>query len=349
MSDDSPASGGPAPAAPAAAPAPSAAAAAAAAASHAPRVPAWVAPLMLGLIAFLIYVPALDYGLVYDDAFLITDNDSLTPASKDLGVAFALFTREYWEGVSPNRPEALRTRGQALYRPLTLFVWAMIVNLNGLTSAQPFHLVSLLANSAVVMLLYLLARRLWGRPRVAFVAALLFALHPLHVENAVYVAGLSDVLSAAAVLGGLLLYERATRDPAQLATGPWLGMMAVLFVGLLAKEQAVLLIAAVALTDCMFALRGRASSLGTRLAVYWGLILTLAAHVAIRYAAIGTLKPDRNTIPVLDNPLIQEGFVVRLITACKLLAMQVWLFLWPDRLSVDYSFNANISMFMENE
>jgi tetratricopeptide (TPR) repeat protein len=303
-------------------------------------MPGWVAPLVLGLIAFVVYVPALDYGLVYDDAFLITDNASVTTATDDIGVAFALFGKEYWEGVTPNRPAALRTRGQALYRPLTLFTWAMIANLHGLQSAWPFHFASLLANAAVVILLFLLVRRFWGRPRVAFVAALLFALHPLHVEGAAYVAGLSDVLSTAAILGGLLLYERATRDPHQLATGPWLGLMAVLFVGLLAKEQAVVLVAAVALTDWMFSLRGRRSALGTRLAIYWGLGLTLAAHVAVRYAAIGTLQPDRDAIPPLDNPLIQEPVLVRLVTAFKLLAMQVWLFLWPDEQSVDYSFDA---------
>jgi tetratricopeptide (TPR) repeat protein len=308
--------------------------------SDAPRSPGWIAPLVLGLIAFLIYVPSMNYGLVYDDAFMITDNDSVTPATGDIGVAFALFGREYWEGVTPGRPEALRTRGQALYRPLTLFAWAMIANLNGLQSPTPFHLLSMLANSGVVILLFLLVRRLWGRPRVAFVAALLFALHPLHVEAGAYVAGLSDVLAALSVLGGLLLYERATRHPAQLATGPWLGMMAVLFLGLLAKEQAVVLIAAVALTDWMRSRQGRRSSTGTRLAIYWGLLLTLAAHIAIRYAAIGQLQPDRSTIPPLDNPLIQESFLVRLFTGVKLLAMQVWLFLWPEQLSVDYSFNA---------
>ncbi|MHC5211528.1 MAG: tetratricopeptide repeat protein [Planctomycetota bacterium] len=338
MTDETSAPGNPPPTAPPAAPpAPPAAARTEAATPH---LPGWVAPAVLALIAFLLYVPALNYGLVYDDAFLITDNESVTPATGDIGVAFALFGKEYWEGVSPNRPDAMKTRGQALYRPLTLFIWALIANLNGLQTGWPFHFVSLLANSAVVVLLYLLARRFWGRPRLAFVAAFLFALHPLHVEGAAYVAGLSDVLAACTVLGGLLLYERATRDPDHLATGPWLGMMAVLFVGLLAKEQSVVLIAAVALTDWMFTKRGRRSTMGTRLAVYWGLGLTLATHVAVRYAAIGQLQPDRTTIPPLDNPLIQEAFFVRLVTAFKLLAMQVWLFLWPDKLSVDYSFNA---------
>ena len=315
--------------------------------TDAPRaVPAWLPPLFLALLSVGLYVPTLNYGLVYDDAFLIADNTSVTPARKDLSVAFELFGREYWEGVQANQQATLQPKGQALYRPLTLFLWALIVNVTGLPAdatgqlvSWPFHLLSVLVNAGVVVLLYFAVLRLFQRPRLAFVAALLFALHPLHSEAAAYVAGLSDLLAAAAVLGGLLLWERATRDPEHLATRPWIGLLVVLFLGLLAKEQAVLLIPVIALSDVVRSLRGVRGSTSARLAVYWGLLLVLAAHLALRSWAIGSLVPDPHAIARIDNPLIVEPFGVRLATGIKLLAMQVWLLLWPKHLSIDYSFD----------
>src|SRR6185436_1082668 len=140
-------------------------------------------------------------------------------------------------------------------------------------------------------------------------------------------------------LGGLLLWERATRDPEHLATRPWIGLLVVLFLGLLAKEQAVLLIPVIALSDVVRSLRGARGSTSARLAVYWGLLLVLAAHLALRTWAIGSLVPDPHAIARIDNPLIAEPFGVRLATGLKLLAMQVWLLLWPQRLSIDYSFD----------
>ncbi len=298
----------------------------------------WLASVFLALLSGLLFAPTLNYEFVYDDAFLIPNNELMRPVETDLGAAFDFFAREYWEGVNPERPEALRPVGQQLWRPLTLFIWAVIVNLHGLASTWPYHLVSILGNALVVLLLHRLVLALFGRPRLAFVTALLYALHPLHSEAVAYVAGLSDVLTALTVTGGLLLWHTATRCPNRLARKAWLAMLALFFLGMLAKEGGVLLIAAVALTD--FALARRGQPRGHRLAVYGGLLAVLAVHLALRVAVLGEIQPDRLKIGLLDNPLVREDFGIRLMNGCKLLAMQVWLFLWPAKLSVDYSFNA---------
>jgi len=300
-----------------------------------------VAPLVLALLSVALYLPTLYYPLVYDDAFLIGNNASMKPVAQDWTASLALFGQEYWEGTNPDQPQVLRVTGQALYRPLTLFLWACLVAAqDGVQPTWTFHALSILANALVVVLLYQLVRRLWGAPRTAFAAALIFALHPLHSEAVAYVAGLSDELAALAALLGLLLWERATRVRGQLAMLPFLLLMATLFVGLLAKEQVAVLVAAVALTDVMLVLRGENRGGWPRAAVYTGLLLILGLHLAVRYAALGYLQPISTRISLLDNPLIQEPFGIRLINGVKLLAFQVWLFLWPDRLSVDYSFRA---------
>jgi tetratricopeptide (TPR) repeat protein len=346
MSDSPPASGDTAPTDPAS---PTVAGAVSEAQAHGETAPSdaapaggrsWLAPAFLALLSIALFAPTMSYPFVYDDAFLIINNESMVPARTDIGAAFNLFTQEYWEGVNPEASEALKLRGQALYRPLTLFMWACLSRATDYETVWPFHLLSMLANAWVVVMIFLLVKRFWGRPRVAFVAALLFALHPLHSEAVAYIAGLSDVVSAGAVLLGLLCFERATRDPKRLATGAYIALLVTLFLGLLAKEQAAVLIAAVALTDVMFSLGKRRMPSGARMAIYGGMIAVLAIHVWIRYAAMGYLEPSATAISRLDNPLIVEPFAVRLFTGFKLLAIQVWLFIWPQQLSVDYSFNA---------
>jgi protein O-mannosyl-transferase len=299
------------------------------------------APIFLALLSIGLYLPTINYPLVYDDAFLVANNALMKPVAEDFSKAFAFFGNEYWEGVNPDRPEALRTKGQALYRPLTLFLWGIgVAATGGPGTTWPLHLMSILANAAAVVLLYELARRLFGSARLAFAAALLFALHPLHSEAAAYVAGLSDVLSAIAVLLGLLLWERATRTAGRVQMAAFIGLMVTFFLGLLAKEQAAVLPAAVALTDLTLALRGDNRRGWPRTAVYLGFLLVLALHLLIRALVLDHLKPSSSAISPLDNPLIKEAFDFRLINGVKMIVFQLWLFLWPAQLSVDYSFNA---------
>lgn len=306
--------------------------------------PSALASLFLVVLSIGVFAPALQYDLVFDDWFLISGNALMAPVAESLGAALEFFGREYWEGVRPDMPEALHPQGQALYRPLTLFLWALVYRYQPTTIATPdapvwaYHLLNVLLNALVVVLLYRLVLRLTGAGRVAFLCAALFAIHPLHVEVVTYVNGLSDLLAVLAIVLGLHGYLGATDGP-RLRVLPLLGMLLAFFLGLLAKELAVLLLAIVPLLDLVAWRAGRPRG-GSRLAVYGGLLATLAAHVALRYAVLGYLAPDRTRITHIDNPLIREDLFTRLCTGLKIMGMQLWLFLWPKDLSIDYSFNA---------
>ncbi len=298
--------------------------------------------LLVSLVALILYLPTLGHELVYDDWFLIDpgQNASMQGVNDDFGVALNLFTEEYWEGVNPSGVEELKNRGQALYRPLTTFIWgtlSFLFKYENATQAVPYHLANLLANVWVVYLLFQVIVRLFGSVRLAVLGSLLFALHPLHSEAVAYVAGLSDLISTVAVLLGLLFWLRATDNPAKLKLGPYVGLLATMFIGLLGKEGAVLVLAVVGLTDVMLTLRGRVTSMSQRIATYGGMLAVMAANIALRFAVIGYIKPSSNAIGTLDNVLINVDTGVRVANAFKLLAKYVWLVLWPKDLSVDYS------------
>src|SRR5208283_6075910 len=59
--------------------------------------------------------------------------------------------------------------------------------------AYGFHLASLLLHAAVVVMLFLFAERLFRDRGVAFGAAGLFALHPVHVESVAWISAVPDL------------------------------------------------------------------------------------------------------------------------------------------------------------
>lgn len=310
----------------------------------------WLGAIVAMLVSLALYLPTTQHDLVYDDIFLINPelNGSMVPVVTDISAAFDVFTQEYWANVNPERVESLKPRGQALYRPLTVFMWALTLNTYhdhdltkpfDVTRGTAYHWINLIVNMLVVLGLHRLALRLFGNGRVAFLAAMIYALHPLHSEAVAYVAGLSDQLAALTVVTGALLFERATRGNG-VRLLPTVALCLTLFIGLLAKESAVLVLAVCALTDVMWWLRGRAVAFSQRLAVYGSMFAALGAHIWIRYLAMGYLKPDTSVIGRLDNVLIDVPTTERVFNSFKLIAKYVWLVLWPKDLSVDYSFQA---------
>ncbi len=133
--------------------------------------PAWLWPLVAALVAFLVYWPALSLGFVYDDAFRI---ESLAHLSQ-----------------SPERA-LLRPRG--LTYAVHLFDYALWGE-----RAFGFHLTNLLLHAAVVVAVYALVRRLPQSRRVALIGALLFAVHPVHVEAVVSFVNRKDMLAMLAL------------------------------------------------------------------------------------------------------------------------------------------------------
>src|SRR5260370_7207930 len=97
----------------------------------------------------------------------------------------------------------------AVFRPVTFATFAVNYKLNG---DRPFgyHLLNLLLHAGVTMLLFLVLREiLANEPRgdiIAFVAALLFAVHPLHTEAVASIVGRSELLAAGFLLAAWLFH-----------------------------------------------------------------------------------------------------------------------------------------------
>jgi protein O-mannosyl-transferase len=173
----------------------------------------WLAGGAIVLLAVLAYLPALHAGFVWDDHELISANSELRgPLWR---IWFAPAAADYW--------------------PLTWTALWLELRLFGLEAA-PFHLVNVLLHAATSVLLWRVVRAL--RIPGAWLAGLLFAVHPVTVESVAFVSELENVLSAVPALAATLRWIRFVEE----GRGRDLLLAALLFAtALLAKTSLVML------------------------------------------------------------------------------------------------------------
>ncbi len=185
-----------------------------------------VAETLACAIAFLAYVPTLGFQFVYDDEPQIIQN----PAIHAWRYLPHYFTSHAWAELGPN------SRGN-YYRPLFLLWFRLNHAMFGL-DPKGWHLTTVLCHVAATYIVFALVRRLAASPVIAFSAATLFALHPVHIESVAWVSGITDPLMAIFLIGSFLAYLRFREGN----RWGWMGLALTLFaLGLLEKETTVVL------------------------------------------------------------------------------------------------------------
>lgn len=113
-----------------------------------------------------------------------------------------------WELSGKNIGEMFTTAQQVgLYHPLTMLSLAVDYELWG-ANAFGFHLTSLLLHLLNMVLVLVWVSRLFGSRVLGLFVALLFGIHPMHVESVAWISARKDVLFMVFYMGALLLYER---------------------------------------------------------------------------------------------------------------------------------------------
>jgi hypothetical protein len=275
---------------------------------------AWAAIAILAVLASL---TGLRNGFALDDVHIIFENQRL----HSLAEAWRLFGQTYWP------PE----EGASLYRPLTAIAfsieWAI-----GRGSPFPFHVANIVLYAAVAVALYRLALLLVS-PMAAFVAAALFAVHPLHVEVVANVVGQAELWVGLIVFVSVARYIRARRV-GRLGTLEVVIQAALYFTACMFKEHAIvlpllLLTAELTVLNDTGRLRDRARKL-------WPLFTALAVagclFVVVRTLVIGRVATGGPNVLLLDAP-----FLTRLFTMLRVSMEWVRLLFWPATMSADYS------------
>lgn len=150
----------------------------------------------LGFVCLLIlavYAPTLTHGFIWDDVYIIVNN----PLLEKLGNLPQFFLSEDTiEGSS------------GYYRPLTYVSFALEQAIWG-KNPVGYHCTNLVLHLLVTLLFHAVTSALFKKERLAFVATLIFALHPVAGESVNFLSGgRNTLLSACFGLLAFLFYIR---------------------------------------------------------------------------------------------------------------------------------------------
>jgi len=253
------------------------------------------AVVALVLLCGLVYVNCLGGAFVWDDEYHFLDNPRILTQTVRSAFTSDLFA-------STEHPERFYN-----YRPLALLSYSWMARAFGL---QPFalHLASVVLHALAGVLVFLLVLR-FAEIRVAWFAAALFLVHPLHVEAVAWMTGFSEVLAGALMLASLYALVRAASGPCR----GWLtaasGLAALL--SFVTKETAF----ALPLLAVVFA--GRRA---------WPLFVMAGMGLAARFAVLGA-----NTAPLPPRTLWRH------VSIAGLAGLQyVKKLLWPWPVAPEY-------------
>lgn len=250
--------------------------------------------LLLLSSSLAVYWPALKGDFVFDDRSLVVENVEI----RRLETAPRLFTHNVHR-FSPQQ----KTR---YYRPFQTLTYAFDHALWGM---NPFgyHLTNVVTHALVALLVYLLLVELAFAPATALLAALFWALHPVHAMLVSYVAGRADLLAAFFLLAGSLAFARFLKKGRK---GAFVAAHVALAAALLSRENALL-------GPLAFLCAGWASGarFSRTLRASWGFFALALVYLALRVHFWGagglTLTPASHpAFPNLLNVLRHYAMLV---------------------------------------
>lgn len=269
------------------------------------RLPGSTLPVMtvaLIIISVGLFFRSLNQGFAWMDYQYLLNNP-LFESYRNLGRLLA--SASFGEG------------GVAVYRPVTLLsymgsyqTWA--------TYAAGYHASNLTLHMLSSILVYVLAYQLFGRNLPSVLAALLFAVHPIHAETVTWIAGRPDLLvtfwGLLAAIAFLICRDEAA-SPFQHRVAR-LGLLIFTTAAVFAKESAALLPAIFLLWDYLH--RRSMRQQWREWAVFYA---PLAAVVAVLLVARAVILTPGDGIPA--------SWPLRLASLPGLLLQYLGYLAWP--------------------
>ncbi|MGC8740833.1 MAG: hypothetical protein ACP5UB_05175 [Candidatus Sumerlaeaceae bacterium] len=284
----------------------------------------FVLGLIVGLTAAALYLPTLRYGFVWDDVYFVVKNTTIR-------------TWSTWRDDFTTSTAYAAMVNAAMFRPARNWSYRLDWMLAGLNPVWwHAHNVLLHAVNSMLVFTWLLSLLKWlhlqqadsgndYRRPLAFIAALVWAVHPVHTEAVCWIKDRDELLFTFFSLLGLLLTVAEARRK---APRMWARVGILLFtsLALLSKEMAASLPLLVGLL-AIFAPRGCTKR------PYFGGIMTfqiavVVAYMFLRHRALGGTA---------QCGYLSGAFLTEMFTMVRAAAHYVVLTLWPARLVADYS------------
>ena len=183
-------------------------------------------------LALLVFAGALAYPFVDDDRLMVVNNAAL----RSWNSVPHYFVDDAWGHSGQDVTSDY-------YRPVQL-LFLRLIYAGFALEPDGYHAAILALHALATALLFLVAWRTLKDRLTAGIAALIFAVHPIHVEPAVWISGATESQLAVFFLTAVLCYLAwcDRRNSGAKGAHKWLGLSVIAYaLALLTKESAVLL------------------------------------------------------------------------------------------------------------
>ena len=299
--------------------------------------------VLIFLLGALLYAHVLTGPFLYDDVTEILAN----PRVHRLSAIPGLIAGEFWRD-TPGWP--------SLHRPVTAATIPLLFVLAE-GASWPFHLANMILHGLVSCLLAAIVMGLSGYRVAAFVAGVLFAVHPVHTEAVAWISGRSELLYAAFGVTAWWCHLRAREGrspgyaglrPANQACGPearvprvlWTAAAALLLAASLgSKETAICWPFIFVAGDFLFPAGGvvRGRRVPWLHAVYFAVV---GVWLLWRYGVLGHLGRRPFEGIALSNPLVDlPWWPATPLTSLRLTLIAAMKGIWPGAACIDYGYD----------
>ncbi len=283
---------------------------------------------ILLLLSFGVYFNCLSGDFVYDDRDLLENQ-----WFRDMRNIPSAFSTNIFAG-SHDAQTTLN-----YYRPLSAIFGILNYSLFGL-KPWGFHLVNMIFHCSVTVLVFLVVRRLLSGQETLpvpvylsppFMAAALFALHPIHTEAVAWISGRADIFFSFFYLLSFYLYV-LYRDGA--AGGYALSVLSFAAAAF-SKEPAITLPLVLMAYDALFKRRDETS--WKAVGRYIPYVVVAGIYLSMRYYALGGLAPTKTNAHLTTYEAI--------INVLPLFKDYLAGLLWPFQLNLFHPFRPIGSLF----
>lgn len=259
------------------------------------------------LFSTIAYLNTMQFGFVWDDQVFIVKS----PFIQDWENLFQMFTSDFlrhsWNDLDVNRP--------VMVVSLILDFWVWKLNPLG------YHLTNLILHAAnTLSLLYMLELIFLDR-RITLISAVIFAVHPVHVEAVSAINFREDLLVTLFFLLSLICFIKGSRSEAS----KWISFLPIVFYlfALLSKESALTL----PIIAFLYLWILKRNNPGYR--IFAGYLLVTGV-----YLLFFLYTQQFSSMVVAERPLAS-----RLFGALVIAGRYIWLHLFPIGLNPDYEQN----------
>ena len=292
--------------------------------------------IILAVIGLVFYSNTLLNQYALDDNGVILGNEYV---QKGVSGIYDIMTNDAYSSYLQQMHSSQSFVG-GRYRPLSIVVFAVEQSLFG-NSAFVRHLANILFFIATIFALYyflsnFLLKKIPRGEDCAFLATILFAIHPLHTEVVANIKSFDEILSLFFILLTLIFsleyIKQAKRKFLYVA-------MASFFLALLSKEYAITLVVLLPMLFYLYPGERKKGAISSSIPYF----VTAFVYIVLRFKSVGIPHSD-STVRYLNNQLRMDPYylatpIQKFATEWYALGKYIFMLFVPYPLACDYSYN----------